>query len=140
MGRSYTFECCKCGYRARVSGRADEGVSFAVQTILCRDCRELYDVVIRARVPDEPEESGSASGSAGARFLNPSRTAAGSPAFQSVLNRLPFTGARQFKWLSFQNSCPVSRLHHVRSWNEPDKCPRCGVYLEKNAVPYRIWE
>ena len=53
MGRSYWFECPKCGYRAKVSGRADRGLSFFVQTILCRDCRELYDAVIRLRVPDE---------------------------------------------------------------------------------------
>ena len=32
------------------SGRADRGLSFFVQTILCRDCRELYDAVTRLRV------------------------------------------------------------------------------------------
>ena len=53
MGRSYWFECPKCGYRARVSGRADQGLSFVVQTILCCDCRELYDAVTRLKVPDE---------------------------------------------------------------------------------------
>jgi hypothetical protein len=30
MGRSYWFECPKCGYRAKVSGRADRGLSFFV--------------------------------------------------------------------------------------------------------------
>ena len=53
MGRSYWFECAKCGYRAKVSGRADRGITFFVHTILCRDCRELYDAVTRLRLADE---------------------------------------------------------------------------------------
>ena len=53
MGRSYWFECVKCGYRAKVSGRADRGLNFFVQTILCRDCRELYDAITRVKIPDE---------------------------------------------------------------------------------------
>ena len=46
MGRTYLFECSKCGYRARVSGGADRGRHVVVQTILCADCKELYDAVI----------------------------------------------------------------------------------------------
>ena len=49
MGRTYSFECPKCEYRVQVAGGADEGAHFAVQTIACADCRELYDVVIPAR-------------------------------------------------------------------------------------------
>jgi hypothetical protein len=52
MGRSYWFECPKCGYRAKVSGRADRGLTLFVQTILCSDCRQLYDAVTRLRVAD----------------------------------------------------------------------------------------
>ena len=51
MGRSYWFECARCGYRAKVSGREDRGRTFFVQTEFCRDCRELYDAVSRALVP-----------------------------------------------------------------------------------------
>src|ERR1700674_5874389 len=53
MGRSYWFECPRCGYRAKVSGRADRGFNFSVQSIVCRDCKELYDAVTRARIPDQ---------------------------------------------------------------------------------------
>lgn len=60
--------------------------------------------------------------------------------FQAVLNRLPPTGAKRFKWLAFKPQCPVSAMHWVRSWNDPDRCPKCGVYLEKNALPYRLWD
>jgi hypothetical protein len=140
MGRSYWFECAKCGYRAKVSGRADRGLSFSVQTILCRDCRELYDAVTRLRVPDEFEGLGSLAGWRLTRWPNPYRSISAAPGFQSVLNRLPQAGVKRFRWLPFKIQCPVSALHHVRSWNEPDRCPKCGIYLEKNALPYRFWD
>jgi hypothetical protein len=50
MGRTYLFECPKCEYSARVSGREDRGFTVCVQTIVCRDCRRLYDAVVRLRV------------------------------------------------------------------------------------------
>jgi hypothetical protein len=140
MGRSYWFECPKCGYRAKVSGRADQGLSFSVQTILCRDCRELYDAVIRLRVPDEFEGLGSLAGWRRGRPLNPYRSIKSPPGFQSVVNRLPQTGVKRCRWLTFKIQCPVSALHRVQSWNEPDRCPRCGIYLEKSALPYRLWD
>jgi predicted RNA-binding Zn-ribbon protein involved in translation (DUF1610 family) len=140
MGRSYWFECPKCGYRARVSGRADRGLSFFVQTILCRDCKELYDSVTRLRVPDESAGWGSLGGWQRTRFQNSQRSLRAPPAFQAALNRLPQTGVKRFKWLPFSIQCPVSAAHHVRSWNDPDKCPKCGVFLEKSALPYRLWD
>src|ERR1035438_8075660 len=139
MGRSYWFECPRCGYRARVSGRADRGLDLFVQTILCRDCKELYDAVTRLRV-----ENGAASGR-----LPPSNRSKGrvsrriantAPTFQSALNRLPRLGADSSQWLKYSLQCPVSALHRVQVWNDPDRCPRCGVYLEKNALPFRMWD
>ena len=139
MGRSYWFECPKCGYRAKVSGQADRGLTCFVQTILCRDCLELYDAVTRLRVPDElMEPVGLARGRRSK--LSAQRDLSAPPPFQSVLARLPRTGVKRFKWLPFKLQCPLSAFHRVRSWNDPDKCPRCGIYLEKNALPYRVWE
>ena len=60
--------------------------------------------------------------------------------FQAVLNRLPQTGVKRFKWLPFKIQCPVSAIHRVRSWNDPDQMPKCGIYLEKSALPYRLWD
>jgi len=45
MGRTYLFECPKCGYRAKVSGGSDCGTRFGVQTVMCLDCKELHDAV-----------------------------------------------------------------------------------------------
>jgi hypothetical protein len=140
MGRSYWFECPKCGYRAKVSGRADRGLSFVVQTILCCDCRELYDAVTRLKVPDEWGGLGIFGGLRQARFSRAHRRITAPPAFQAVLNRLPLTGAKRFHWLPFKIQCPVSAIHRVRNWNDPDRCPKCGIYLEKSALPYRLWD
>ena len=139
MGRSYWFECARCGYRTKVSGREDRGRTFFVQTVLCRDCRELYDAVTRLKVADDPVRFGNF---AAWRWATPDlrRTFSAPPAFQAVLSRLPQRGVKRFRWLPFKLQCPVSAIHKVRSWNDPDKCPRCGVFLEKSALPYRLWD
>ena len=140
MGRSYWFECPKCGYRARVSGRADEGRGFFVQTILCRDCRELYDAVTRVRVPDEKERWGNLGSWRRATPLRVRLRFAAPPSFQAVLNRLPPRGAARYEWLAFNLQCPVAAIHRVRGWNDPDLCPKCGIFLERSALPYRLWD
>ena len=57
-----------------------------------------------------------------------------------VANRLPQFAVSQFKWVHFKLQCPTSSVHRVQSWSEPGKCPRCGVFLEKHALPYKVWE
>jgi len=143
MGRSYIFECAKCGYRAKVSGRADRGVAFFVQSILCRDCKELYDAVVRVLAPDGAAQR-IRRGQGMLRLPIAGADGRGrggnAPTFEAMLKRMPFRGARRFKWVQFKLLCPVSPYHRVHSWTEPAGCPRCGAYLEKNAVPFRIWD
>ena len=122
MGRSYLFECLKCGYRVHVAGGADEGEHFAVQTIACSDCKALHNAVVRAKASLGQRE-------------NPPRNA---PKFAMVLNRLPPRGARP--WLIFKPACPVSPRHRIRTWKWPDRCPKCGSFLEQGAMPFRIWD
>lgn len=118
MGRTYAFECPKCNYRAHVAGGASEGLHFSVQTIACADCKALYDAVTRYKASARQRE-------------NP-------PKFAAVLNRLPPRGPRH--WLKFKPDCPVSPRHHIRPWKQPDKCPKCGTFLEPGALPFRIWD
>ena len=134
MGRSYWFECTKCGYRAIVSGRADRGLGVVVQTILCRDCKQLYDAVTRLRVADE------LGGLHRTRLLKARPAITAPPTFQAALNRLPLAGVRRTRWLLFRIQCPVSALHRVRGWNDPDQCPKCGVFMEKGGLPFRLWD
>jgi hypothetical protein len=142
MGRTYWFECSKCGYRAHVSGRPDRGLDLLVRTVACRECKALFDAVTRMRVAVDGR-AGNGSKSLGWRPLKtpaPSTVAKAPPRFDGALNRLPAVGARRFKWLDFKLRCPVSPLHHVQDWKDPGRCPRCGVLMDKNAVPFRIWD
>jgi hypothetical protein len=139
MGRTYWFECSKCGYRAQASGKPDRGLNVFVQTIACADCKALYDVVTRLRVPDESKGMKFSFGLNGLRSSLQQRNSV-PPSFQSALNRLPYRGVRHYKWLNFKPQCPVSPIHRVQNWSETDKCPRCGLHLDKNALPFRIWE
>jgi len=122
MGRTYSFECCKCGYQVRVAGGAGAGEHFAVQTIACADCRALHDAVVHFKPSLRQEE-------------NPPPAA---PPFAAMLNRLPPRGARP--WWKFKPACPISPRHRVRSWKQPDKCPKCGNFMEPGALPFRIWD
>lgn len=140
MGRSYWYECGRCGYRAKVSGREDRGLHLFVQTILCRDCKELYDAVTKLRVNRDATPAGHRNN--GKRFKTPGhlRVTAKPPEFKAALNRLAYNGLNGATWLQFPLQCPVSPLHRIQKWSDPDKCPRCGLYLEKNPLPYRIWD
>src|SRR5215468_8728796 len=132
MGRSYWFECAKCGYRAKVSGRAYRGINFFVQTIVCQDCKELYDAVTRIRLPDEMPADGFRHATDAKQFsLHGGMKKP--PTFQGALNRLASIGAKGFKWVRFPAQCPVAPFHRIKPWTDPDKCPRCGLYLEKNT-------
>lgn len=133
MGRTYLYVCCRCYYRASVSGGAAAGEQFAVQTIACEDCRELFDAVVRlksrtklpAKTETEPE---------------PTETPPAKPApqFSEVLNRLPPRGSRQ--WLEWKPVCPNDPKHRVRPWNYPDRCPKCGSSMEPNDRAFRLWD
>ena len=137
MGRTYLFECPKCGYRAKVSGGADRGVHFAVQTLLCHECRELHEVVtaLKTAAPGLVAMSGVQTHLKAAR-----RPSLAAPPFLAVLNRLPPMGTKRLKWVYFKPACPVSARHRIREWQSPDKCPKCGCFLERNAIPFRIWD
>ena len=111
-----------------------------MQTVGCHDCKELYDAVTRLRVFDEALARERLAGANLPKGLNSRRSLKRPPGFQSALNRLAYLGAKAARWLEFDLQCPVSPLHRVQAWNDPDRCPKCGVYLEKGALPFRIWE
>jgi predicted RNA-binding Zn-ribbon protein involved in translation (DUF1610 family) len=136
MGRTYLFECPKCGYRAKVAGGADQGLHFAVQTLLCYECRELHDAVTALKTVT-PGLAMMPDGSLPARTRSASRSP---PTFVAALNRLPPSAKQRPRWVQFKPVCPVSARHRVREWQTPDKCPKCGCYLERNALPFRLWD
>jgi hypothetical protein len=142
MGRSYLFECSRCGYRARVSGKTDRGVNFWVQTILCQDCKGLHDAVIRLRVPHEsPLDSWRNTSGFFLNALNtPQRKHSSPPVFTTLLNQLSPRGARRYQWVRFNPQCPVSWIHRVQAWETSHPCPKCGLQMERTVLPYRLWD
>jgi hypothetical protein len=122
MGKTYLFECGLCHYRVKISGGMDAGVDCDVQTVVCRDCRELYDVYTRVRRLSSPTGK--------FKLLNPEIPPAalkGSP-------------ARKKDWQKMSPTCPLSGKHRVEAWRDPGRCPRCGSFLEKSGLPFRVWD
>jgi hypothetical protein len=142
MGRTYLYECPKCGYKARVAGKPEHGFALAVQTILCLECRQLHDAVVRIKLPIPSELSAWRLFASGGRLQplgrrpSPERP----PAFESASNRLTITGGKRFRWILYKPRCPVAQHHRVEPWTDPGKCPRCATFLERAATPYRIWD
>src|ERR1041385_4623229 len=117
MGRAYHFECPLCHYQACVSGGADQGVNCSVQTIVCKNCRELFDVFTRIRKKEFAEAAGSKSNPRSNRILQTSELIIPplmiiehtlrqfQPANHS---RVPATSSR---WEDVKLACPISKSH-----------------------------
>jgi hypothetical protein len=127
MGRVYTFNCPRCEYRAHVSGGAEEGLHCRTQTIVCRDCRALHDVAVRVRVPEEKKQ----------------------PLAKTKLlpvkeNHLPpmllFGKPPRVNWLELKPCCPTNASHRTEPWTAPGKCPRCGGFMERDVMVFRVWD
>jgi hypothetical protein len=122
VGKTYLFECELCQYRVKVSGGADAGADCEVQTVVCRDCRELFDVFTRVRRR--------ANSIGKLKPLQPEI-----PPLQ-----LRSTPAKPPGWKNMDPACPVSAVHRIEPWKDPGRCPRCGCYLAKSGLPFRIWD
>lgn len=46
MGRLLRWKCESCGYEAEVSGGRDRGFIAVTETMVCRKCSELVDVLV----------------------------------------------------------------------------------------------
>lgn len=131
-----------CHYHARVAGGVEKGVHCAVQTILCRDCRELHDVITRRQAAEGEQPP-----RPGLRLMEtpqipplllvrqPFRMLVPKPA-RAVCRAMP----SPLQWLDLKAVCPVAAVHRVETWQNPGRCPRCGTYLERNLVPWREWD
>ena len=126
MGRTYQFACPSCHYHAKVSGGADSGIHCAVQTVVCRDCRELLDVFLKVRRRADAVPA--------VKFPAFFR-----PEIPPVVLRGGGAGGR-LVWQKFQPACPAGPKHFVEIWNDPGRCPRCGNFMEKNGRPFRLWD
>lgn len=122
MGKTYVFECGLCHYRVKISGGADSGLDCEVQTVVCHDCRELFDVFIRVR------RQAATTGKFKLKHMEIPPVA------------LPGSDAHVSDWQNFKPACPAGSKHFVEHWKDPGRCPRCGNFMEKNGFPFRIWD
>jgi len=130
MGKTYLFVCEKCDYRVAVAGGFSEGCDLKVQTVRCRDCRALYDCVIELRhssprplwkrVNAMPEDI--------------------RPNLASALNRLPVGSSDALACSTFAPRCPVDETHRIELWTTPGRCPKCRAFMERGALPFRLWD
>lgn len=125
MGRTYVFQCSHCEFQTKIVGGADSGFHCAIQTIACADCRKLYDIAVKLRVPENSTKP---------TALNP----LGPPFDPTKLLR--YGQPKRTKWLTLPLRCPVGEKHHVEKWQTPGRCPRCGNFMECDGLPYRIWD
>jgi hypothetical protein len=141
MGRSYIYECQKCGYRAIVSGRNDRGVNFAVTTIRCLDCRELRDAVTALRLSEsEMQAKDNPSRPIKGRVLRENWNLKLPPSAEAVFNRLAVRDGSKYRWVHYAPRCSRSPVHRIEPWIDPGLCPKCGIHMEKGAMPYRLWD
>ena len=122
MGKTYEFECSLCHYRVKISGGADSGVDCEVQTVVCHDCRDLFDVFTRVRRQAGPP----------GKFKSKQR--------EIPPVALPGSEAHETGWHELKPVCPTNPEHFVEPWKDPGRCPRCGNFMEKNGFPFRVWD
>ena len=140
MGRTYQFDCPHCQYHARISGGVDEGIHCVVQTMVCLDCRELFDALTQVRrLPEVPRTAPRQNNFAAERTVPPPLLRDSATAKLKFPPK-PEIPARPLHWEHPKPACPVDGKHRVQSWNSPGRCPRCGCYLERNGFPFRRWE
>ncbi len=54
MGMTRGFTCPNCEYSAEVAGGRTFGFLAVVETIVCHDCKKLYDATANEEAPDVP--------------------------------------------------------------------------------------
>lgn len=145
----YEYICGSCGYAAEVCAGQVNGFIQEVLTISCRDCRELYDVVIthlpqeEDRLPDEqPDLEFEQLWERYCQELRDAEAAGRSP--DEVLLR-EFRIAADARTLideikhelgfrRFPPRCPRSEEHAWVPWVHPGPCPCCGEIMQRGAL------
>jgi len=130
MPKSYLFECEKCGYRSVITGGSAAGNDVKVRTMICKECRALYDCVVALRTTQKVQPW--------KQFEQVPREIA--PSVASAVARLPTSTTAPRQWREFVPTCPTEATHRVEPWGSPGRCPRCRAYMERGALPYRIWD
>jgi hypothetical protein len=132
MGRTFHYHSTQCQYRARICGGADSGLDCDVQTVLCRECRELFDVFTRVRRVV-------GYGEFARHFSAFTRPEIPPVILRDSLFAPKRASPRRFEWHKMKLTCPVAAKHFVEVWKHPGRCPRCHAFMEQEGLPFRVW-
>lgn len=138
MGKTFHFDCPHCHYQTRVSGGADEGVSCRVQTVVCLDCRELFDVFTRVRQRQHPVLTQRTL--MNSEIIIPPALLVEQPVREFSVSPVPRSAPTPTFWAELKMVCPIVKTHRIEPWRDPGRCPRCGNFIEKNGFPWKIWD
>lgn len=154
MGRLYRFDCPRCGFTARAGAGTIQNSGFSTATIVCKDCKEIYDVVSALRLA--PSMVNSARKSFGRQRivlsaerllqiedkvnLPPSMLPHSRKLILQQLNPTPLARFLAQRWFQVKLLCPVNPRHRIQPWKTPARCPNCEDYLDTTLLPYRVWD
>ena len=132
VGKTYQFECPQCQYRAKISGGADSGWHCEIQTVICRDCKELFDVFRRQRRRADAVDLIKFPG-----FYRPDIP-------PTILGQSSVNPSQKppppLVWRATALACPMEPKHQVEPWRDPGRCPRCGNFMERDGIAFRAWD
>jgi hypothetical protein len=103
-----------------------------IQTVVCRDCRQLYDVFTRQRRRADAVDL--------VRFPGFHRPEIPPSVLGESSVNPPAKPLAPLIWRETKLTCPVNAEHYVEEWRDPGRCPRCGNFMERNGFPYRAWD
>lgn len=127
MGSIYRFTCSSCGYEAEVSGRADYGQESRTETVVCRGCRDLFDIVVGSTDDGEPLSRRGVD-EFGQEWSDLTEEAQVIQPRDSPPKRAP-KGKR----------CPECRSRRLFIWSGSDGCPQCGSAMTRDG-PTIMWD
>jgi ssDNA-binding Zn-finger/Zn-ribbon topoisomerase 1 len=128
MGAFYSFTCSSCGYEAEVSGGPDCGFEARTETVVCKACLDLFDIVVGSSRDGEPVTAGELDDFGVEGLDSPEQAPIIEPG-DCAPRRAP-KGKR----------CPECRSRRLFLWSRADGCPKCGSAVTRGAGRTIMWD
>lgn len=109
-----------------------------MQTVVCHDCRELFDVFTRIRKRRQPVIARRTL--MNSEIIIPPALLVEHPVREFPEKPEPRPLPAPTFWEDREISCPIASSHRIEPWRDPGRCPRCGNFMEKNGLPWKLWD
>ena len=152
MTQTFRYDCPRCGYTCKCCGGKASHSTFLTETVICEDCRKIYDVVTSIRLPITPFLMSKLKCEGGRLELSEQVIAELEGTISLPSDMLPCNGRIVLhrtdtaplprglgrRWFTVKKACPEMSLHRLKSWKSPCRCPRCNDWLERCLLPSKI--